>query len=163
QKGQESRRRFQVYAGSVFLTEVGARFDEQRQVTEVTARDIAPAESAGRVELSVFAVEGADNKRGKKVFTSDQKGAPRALTFTWTGSGSEGKPQPRGRYLAELVLRDGKGKTLHSQSTLFFHDSEAAQRASFGEVEGRLSLQGGGGTGTAANTVVELVDEKGKV
>ena len=29
-KGQISRRRFEVYAGDVFLTDVGARFDEHR-------------------------------------------------------------------------------------------------------------------------------------
>jgi squalene-hopene/tetraprenyl-beta-curcumene cyclase len=42
-RGQESRQRFHVYAGDVFMTEVGAVFQEATQSTRVTLRDIAPA------------------------------------------------------------------------------------------------------------------------
>lgn len=161
-QGQESRRRFEVYAGNVLLTEVGTRFDEARQATEVTVRNIAPTkEAAGRVELAVYAVEGNDNKPGKKIYASEHQGTPGAMTFTWNGAGTDGKEQPRGRYLAELVLRDAKGSVVQKKSTLFFHDSESVQREKFGEVEGKLSLKGG--AGIAANSMVELVDDKGNV
>ena len=147
-----------MFAGNVFLTEVGARFDEARQLTEITARNIAPtAEAAGKVELSVWSVDGADNKRKDRVFTSEQKGAPGATAWTWDGRGSDGKPRPRGRYVAELVMRDARGKTIQKESTLFFHDSEAEQKKQFAEIEGNLAMRGG--AGISANTTVELVDE----
>jgi squalene-hopene/tetraprenyl-beta-curcumene cyclase len=161
-RGEESRRRFEVFAGNIFLTEVGARFDEGRQVTEITARNIAPtAEAAGKVELSVWSVEGANNQRKDRVFTTEQKGAPGAAAWTWDGRGSDGKPRPRGRYVAELVMRDARGKTIQKESTLFFHDSELEQKKKFAEIEGNLAMRGG--AGVAANTMVDLVDDKGQV
>lgn len=161
-KGQESRRRFEVYAGKVFMTEVGARFDDAKQATDVTLRNIAPTpESAGKVELTVFAVSGDDNKRGKKVYSVEQKGAPGPMSFRWTGAGSDGKAQPRGRYLAELAMRDGKGEVVQKETALFFHDSEQVQKQKFGEIEGNLALRGG--AGISANTMVELVDKQGNV
>ena len=161
-RGEQSRRRFEVFAGNVFLTEVGARFDEARQVTEITARNIAPtAEAAGKVELSVWSVDGADNKRKDRVFKSEQKGAPGATAWTWDGRGSDGKARARGRYVAELVMRDARGNTLQKESTLFFHDSEIAQKKSFAEIEGNLAMRSG--AGISANTTVELVDKDGRV
>jgi squalene-hopene/tetraprenyl-beta-curcumene cyclase len=161
-RGEESRRRFEVFAGNVFLTEVGARFDEQRRITEITARNIAPtAEAAGKVELSVWSVDGADNKRKDRVFASEQKGAPGAMAWSWDGRGSDGKQRPGGRYVAELTLRDARGKTIQKESTLFFQDGELEQRKRFGEIEGNLAMRGG--PGVSANTTVELVDDKGNV
>ena len=43
---------------------------------------------------------------------------------------------------------------------MFFHGSEATQRAQFAEVEGQIALKGGAGS---ANTLVELVDQSGRV
>lgn len=161
-RGQQSRRRFEVYAGNVFLTEVGSRFDEARQATEVTVRNLAStAEEAGRVELAVYVLQGKDNKPGKKVYSTEQRGAPGAMAFSWSGAGSDGKALPRGRYLAELVMRDAQGKVVQKESTLVFHDTEAVQRASFGEIEGQLTMKGG--TGISANELVELLDEQGRV
>jgi squalene-hopene/tetraprenyl-beta-curcumene cyclase len=161
-RGEDTRRRLEVYAGNVFLTEVGARFDEGRQATEVTVRNIAPtADTAGKVELSVWSVDGADNKRKDRVFASEQKGAPGAMTWIWDGRGSDGKARPRGRYVAELTLRDARGRTIQKESTLFFHDSELEQKRKFAEIEGNLALRGG--AGVAANTTVELVNDKGEV
>ena len=164
-KGQQSKRRFEVYAGNTFLTEVGARFDEARQASEVTVRNLAAtAAQAGRLEMVVFSVEGSGNKRGKKVYSTEQAGSPGAMTFSWNGVGADGKPQPKGRYVAELVLRDGKGKEVQKETAMFFHDSEQVQRQKFGEVEGQLSMsRGAGGAGTSANTRVDLVDDKGNV
>lgn len=161
-RGQRSSRRFVVYAGDVFLTELGAQFDEASQSTVVSLRNIAPqSEQAGAVELELFTVgEGGDPKPKDKILVQSKKGQTGGLAFTWDGKGADGKPLPRGRYIARLVFRDGAGKVRQTDSTLFFHGSEAAQRASYAEVEGQIALRGGAGS---ANTVVELVDDKGRV
>ncbi len=160
-RGQESRRRFELYAGNVYLTNLGARFDETRNVSEVTVRSLAASpETAGTVELDVFQV-GEKDARGKKVFGASQKGAPGAMAFTWDGKGQDGKAQPKGRYLAEVTMKDQKGQVVQKEQTLFFQDTEKAQREKFAEVEGNLALAGG--AGTSANTLVELVDGEGKV
>jgi len=158
-KGQVSRRRWEVYAGNTWLTEVGTRFDEQHQQSEVAFRNLL--DGGGKVRLNVRAVNAADGAPGKKVFSAAQAAAPGAMTFTWNGVGSDGKPQTRARYLAELVLEDASGKVLQREKALFFHDAEAAQRDRYGEVEGQLTMTGGGGT--SANTKVDLVDDKGRV
>ncbi|HEX8705765.1 MAG TPA: hypothetical protein VF815_43420, partial [Myxococcaceae bacterium] len=54
-RGQVSRRRLEVYAGNVFLTSLGSRFVGTQ--TELSARNIAPKERSGRVQLSVRASE----------------------------------------------------------------------------------------------------------
>lgn len=161
-KGQRSSRRFVVYAGDVFLTEVGAQFDEGSQATTVSLRNIAPlSEQAGSVELELFSVaDGADAKPRDKVFSASKKGQTGGLAFSWNGAGADGKPLPRGRYLAKLAFRDANGKVRQTDSALFFHGTEAAQRAAFAEVEGQIALRGGAGS---ANTLVELVDDKGRV
>lgn len=161
-KGQVSRRRFEVYAGEVFLTDVGARFDEGSGTSIMSLRNIAPqAEQSGAVELEVFKTEGTgDPKPGARVFQESRKGQLGGLSFTWNGVGSDGKPQPRGRYIAKLSFRDGAGRIRQSETALFVHDSEAMQRKNFAEVEGQVSLRGGG---SSANTLVELVDDKGHV
>lgn len=161
-RGQVSRRRFEVYAGDVFLTDVGARFDDGSQTSVVSLRNIAPqAEQAGTVELELFSVhDGADAKPKDRVYSDSKKGALGGLSFAWNGKGADGKPLPRGRYLAKLHFRDGAGRVRQSESTLFVHDSEAAQQRNFAQVEGQISLRGGA---NSANTLVELVDEKGNV
>ena len=156
-KRQTSKRRFEVYAGNVFLTDLGTRFDDSKQATEIGVRDLSSA--PGKVALAVYATDG-NGTRGKKVFATEQAGAPGAMTFAWAGTGSDGTPQPRGRYIAELELRNDAGVVIQKSETMFTHDSEAAQRAQFGEIEGQLSMDG---AGTASNTMVELVDKDGKV
>src|SRR5262249_53773429 len=146
-------------AGNVFMTEVGSRFDEGHQATEIGLRDLS--DGKGKVELNVYAATGADNKRGDKVWSGAQDSAPGALTFRWDGVGGDGKARPRGRYIAELVLRDAKGQVVQKAETLFLQDSEAAQRAQYGEIEGQLGIEGG--AGVSANTEVELVALAGNV
>jgi squalene-hopene/tetraprenyl-beta-curcumene cyclase len=157
---QISRRRFEVYAGNVYLTDLGTRYDESKQATEIAVRNIAASpELAGKVALSVYATDG-DGKRGRKVYTTEQAGTPGAMTFAWTGHGTDGKAQARGRYIAELEMRDQAGKLVQSSEALFTHDSEAAQHAQFGEIAGQLNLEGGA---ASANTAVDLVNDKGEV
>ena len=146
-RGEDSRRRFEVFAGNIFLTEVGARFDETRQITEISARNIAPtAEAAGKVELTVWSVEGADNTAQGARVREGAEGRAGATAWNWDGRGSDGKSRPRGRYVAELVMRDARGKTIQKASTLFFHDSETEQRRRFAKIEGNLAMRGGAGS-----------------
>lgn len=161
-KGQTSRRRFEVFSGNVFMTQVGANFDEASQRTLVTLRDISDPSAGGSIELEIWDVgEGSEAKPRSKVFSTTRKGQGGAVELAWDGKGSDGKAKPRGRYLAKLAYRDTAGKVLQSESALFFHDSEAVQRQRYGEVEGQLSLKAG--KGDSANTLVELVDDEGRV
>jgi hypothetical protein len=161
-KGEKAERRFEVYAGNVFLTQVGTRFDEQRQLTEVSFRDLDAA-GAGHVTLEVFAADDGkgEPKMGKKIFAEDEKGTPGGMTLTWNGKSQEGQLQPKGRYYAQLVFKDAAGKAVQTERTLFFHDSEQVQRQKFGEVQGKLGLHAG--AGASSNTEVELVDHDGRV
>lgn len=161
-KGLESRRRFEVFAGNVFMTQVSANFDEAARKTLVTLRNIADPAAGGSIELEVWDVAEGNNGTPKtKVFSASKKGEVGAVEFAWDGKGSDGKARPRGRYVAKLAYRDAKGAVLQNESALFLHDSEAAQRQRYGEVEGNLGL--GGGKLASANTVVELVDDRGNV
>jgi hypothetical protein len=161
-QNQTSRRRYEVYAGNVYLTELGTRFDDRTQATEIAVRNIA-LEASGKVDLAIYALDDKTGGRGKQVFATSQTGSLGAHTFGWNGTGTDGTAQPRGKYLAELTYRDAAGKALHKSETYFVHDSEAAQRANFAEVEGRLSLEAASGAGVSANTMVELVDAQGQV
>ncbi|MBS1150218.1 MAG: Ankyrin repeat protein [Myxococcaceae bacterium] len=161
-KGKESRRRYEVYAGDVFLTDVGAQFDERKQQTVVSLRNIAPdSEKDGAIELEVWSVsQTADAAPKAKVFSTSRKGEPGGLSFEWNGKGTDGKALPRGRYVAKLAFKDAAGKVRQNESALFFHDSEDAQARQFGQVEGQISTKGGG---LSSNTEMELVDELGNV
>lgn len=157
-KGETSRRRFEVYAGNVFLTQVGSRFDANRGVTEVTARDINT--EAHRVVFQILTVNAKDALMpGELVSTHEQAGAAGALTLQWNGSGPDGKPAPNGRYFARLVVKDAAGRAVQSEQWLVSHEREEQQKARFAEVAGNLQLA----KEDSANTEVELVDEKGRV
>jgi hypothetical protein len=161
-RGKQSRRRFEVYAGDVFFTQLGAQFDERTRTSVVSLRNIAPvAEAAGAIELEVWSVkEGTDPKPSAKVFGLKRKGEQGAMSFSWDGKGSDGKPLPAGRYQARVSFNDAGGKVRQTETTLFFQDSEEAQAAQFAQVEGRISTKGGE---ESANTEIELVDELGAV
>ena len=57
-------------------------------------------------------------------------------------------------------MNDGSVTTIGGKEGIDPAGSEAAQRASYAEVEGQIALRGGAGS---ANTVVELVDDKGRI
>jgi squalene-hopene/tetraprenyl-beta-curcumene cyclase len=161
-KGKTTRRRFEVFAGNVFMTQVGANFDEASQRTLVTFRNIADPAAGGSIELEVWEVgEGSEAKPKSQVFSLSKKGEIGAVELAWDGKGNDGKVKPRGRYQARLAYRDAGGKVLQTESVLFFHDSEAKQRQRYGEIEGQLSLKAG--QGQSANTRMELVDDQGRV
>jgi squalene-hopene/tetraprenyl-beta-curcumene cyclase len=159
-RGQVSRRRLEVYAGNVFLTSPGSRFVGTG--TELSARNIAPKERTGRVELRVWASELKDGQPqpGAEVFTAKQPSAQGPVTFTFGGKGKDGKVLPNGRYFAEFSFVDDQGKPLQKERMLFTHDTPESQFAQYGEVGGGLSLADGQ---MASNATVELVDEKGRV
>jgi hypothetical protein len=145
-KGQVSRRRFEVYAGKFFLTQVGARFDEGTQKSHISLRNIAPAGRTGTVSLEVL-------KDGAKVSETSRAATQGAISFDWEGK--------KGLYTARLSFKDADGKVVQREETSFFHDREEVAKSRFGQVEGRLSMKGG--AGVAANTELELVDDQGNV
>ncbi|HEY5928574.1 MAG TPA: Ig-like domain-containing protein, partial [Kofleriaceae bacterium] len=97
-QNQTSRRRYEVYAGHVYLTELGTRFDDRTQSTEIAVRNIA-LEPTGKVELAIYTLDAKAGGRGKRVFGGEQTGTLGALTFGWNGTGTDGTAQPRGKYL----------------------------------------------------------------
>jgi hypothetical protein len=159
-KGQVSRRRLEVYAGNVFLTSLGSRFSDNG--TELAARNIAPKDRAGKVELRVRTADMKDGQPqpGAEVFKETRPSAQGPVTFTFGGKGKDGKPLGTGRYFAEFSFVDEKGAVLQQERLLFTHDTPESQYAQYGEVKGGLALGNGQ---QAANAVVELVDGKGRV
>jgi hypothetical protein len=159
-KGQVSRRRLEVYAGNVFLTSLGSRFSSDG--TELAARNIAPKERTGQVELRVRAAEMKDGQPqpGAEVFKAARPSAQGPVTFTFGGKGKDGKPLRTGRYFAEFSFVDEKGAVLQQERLLFTHDTPESQYAQYGEVAGGLALGNGQ---QASNAVVELVDGNGRV
>lgn len=152
-KGTTSRRRVEVYAGNVFLTELGTRFTDEG--TQVTMRDIAPDAAGGAVKLEV------STEAGQRVFTQQLPSRHGALAFVFGGKGADGKPFAAGRYKAVLSFIDAKGAALQTEPLVFVHDSLAAQQARYAEVQGRLDLARDGAG--AANAEVELIDDSGNV
>ena len=74
------------------------------------------------------------------------------MTFSYAGS--------HGRYIAELQIKRKDGSIAQRAETMFTHESEDAQLADYGQIEGKLDFAGGG---SASNTTVELVNDKGEV
>lgn len=159
-KGQVSRRRLEVYAGNVFLTSLGSRFSGNG--TELAARNIAPKDRTGKVELRVRAADLKDGQPqpGAEVFKELRPSAQGPVTFTFEGKGKDGKPLSTGRYFAEFSFVDEKGAVLQQERLLFTHDTPESQYAQYGEVKGGLALGNGQ---QASNAVVELVDKRGRV
>jgi squalene-hopene/tetraprenyl-beta-curcumene cyclase len=153
-RGQQSRRRFEVYAGAYYLTSLATRWSDGG--TLVSLRDVAPASAHGEVVLRVFATrdEAGRAVRAGEVFHEARASAEGPMSFYWKGEGA------RGRFVAEVSFVDEAKKTVQSAEVPFVHDTPEAQRAAFGEVEGQLSVNG---AAPAANAQVELVDGQGNV
>lgn len=158
-KGQVSRRIFEVYTGDVYMTEVGARFDERQGQTEVSLRNIASSEArAGKIRLEIETT----GAKPAVVYRAEVKGRMGAMTLPWDGRGEDGKARARGRYTARVIFVDARGRALQTEELVFVHDTRARQRAQYAEVEGRVGLEKQNGK-SSANTLVELVDEDGNV
>lgn len=155
-KGQQSRRRFEVYAGDHYLLELGARFTNEG--SQLALRNIAPEGTKGQVRLEVRSGEGA---KAEVVYTSTQPSAHGAMAFVFGGKGKDGKPFATGRYEAKVSFLDAGGKALQTETLVFVHDTPEAQRARYAEVQGKLDLSRDGSG--AANALVDLVDDKGRV
>jgi len=156
-RGQSSRRRVEIYAGDYYLTRVGTTFADG--ATVVSLRNVAPSSMRGAVRLRVFRENAAGTGRGAEVFSNEQAGTQGAMRFSWDGTLSGGGHAERGRYRAVVEIASA-GRTLQSVEVPFVHDTLEAQRASFGEVAGQLRFDG---DAPAANTEVELVDDRGNV
>jgi squalene-hopene/tetraprenyl-beta-curcumene cyclase len=163
-KGLKSQRQLEVFSGNTYLTQVGTAFDGR--ATQVTARDLSPQATKHSVELNILKVDAkaGEPKKGEKVFGTTSTGTSGPMTLEWDGKSKEGKAEPRGRYFAELVYRDESGKELQREEVLFNHDTAENEQAKFGQVYGKLDLQGGArGEAAAQNAEVELVDDRGAV
>jgi squalene-hopene/tetraprenyl-beta-curcumene cyclase len=153
-RGQQSRRRFQIYTGDYYLAQLGTRFSDGG--TLISLRDVAPATVRGEVVLRIFATrdEGGQQVRAGEVHREAHTSAEGPLTFFWKGNGAHG------RFIAEVAFVDEAKKTVQTVEAPFVHDTLEAQHAAFAEVEGSLSVNG---AAPAANAPVELLDEQGRV
>ncbi len=163
-KGQKSQRQLEVYSGNTWLTQVGT--ESNGESTSVTARNLTPQGKKFSVEMNILSAEQKDGKpvAGKAIFTAPVAGEGGALKAEWNGKDKAGKAQSRGRYFAELVYRDEAGKEVQREQVLFNHDTAEAEAQKYGQVYGKLELQGGArGAAAAGNATVDLVNEKGDV
>lgn len=141
-KGEVSRRRLEVFAGDVFLAQIGTSWANGE--TEVSLRDLED-QAAHEVAFEVV-------KDGKVVHTETRKGEQGPLRFGFRGEA--------GRYEARLVYRDARGAVRQTEALPFVHDTLARQQADYSQVGGALALPDGQ---SAANAELELVDEDGNV
>lgn len=162
-KGESSIRRFEVYAGDVYLTQLGSRYHQGK--TEVTLRNIAPAAQPNDVEVTIFTVKQEDGRLvpDQAVKTLRQKGAQGAMTFSWDGTDEASAAQKTGeRYIARATFRDAKGDARQSEEITFVYDTPEAQQQRWSQIGGQLQF-GDDNMEGVANTAVELLDEDGNV
>lgn len=158
-----STRRFEVYAGNIFLTQIGSSFSDGG--TMFSLRNIAPSSKKNTVKLDIFSSKESKGRviAAQKLRSMSSKGSEGAMTFFWDGKDSKGKDMKAGeKYVARLSFQDAKGKLLQTEELTFVHDTYEAQRNQYSEVAGQLSF-GADKMSGVANTVVELVDEEGNV
>ena len=125
-KGQQSRRRFEMYAGDLFLLELGSRFTNEG--TQVTLRNIAPESTKGQVKLEVRSAEG--KVATDVAYTSTQASSHGAMAFVFGGKGKDGKPFATGRYEgASHVHRRGRTDEADRDARLRARHARGAERA----------------------------------
>lgn len=143
-RGEVSRRRLEVFAGDVFMTQVGTSFHASE--TRISLRDIGEDTDGART----IALEVA--RDGKVVHTATQPGRQGPIQFTFRGD--------PGEYVATLRYTDAAGAVRQVADARFVHATEAYQQANYAQLEGALALPE---AAAAANAELELVDEDGKV
>ncbi|MFO0559558.1 MAG: carboxypeptidase regulatory-like domain-containing protein [Polyangiales bacterium] len=158
-RGQQSRRRVEFYTGTHYLSQLAARF--QTGTTQLSWRSVAPSNVRGDVRVSVYStrVEAGSAVRDREVWTSTVPNAEGPMSVAWNGHDRANAALPEGRYVAEVSFVSN-GAVVHRQETLFAHEDPEAQARRYATVEGSLALPG---SGNAANTEVELVDDRGNV
>ena len=141
-KGEVSRRRLELFAGDIFLAQIGTSWSNGE--TEVSLRDLDEA-NAHEVGFEVV-------KDGKVVHSQQQNGQQGPLRFGFRGDA--------GKYEARLTYKDAKGTVRQTEAVPFVHDTPEQQEANYAQLGGALNLDDGA---QAANAPVELVDENGNV
>jgi hypothetical protein len=158
-RGEVSRRFVEVYAGNVYLTQIGTRFSAGG--TEIALRNIGPSDGQNRVKLEVFAGTETEGRvaAGHKLHSMEQAGRQGAMTFQWKGEGASGRELGQ-KYVARLTYSDRSGRSIQREEVVFVHDTAEAQKQNWAQLEGTLNLPDGA---AAQNAMVELVDEQGRV
>jgi hypothetical protein len=158
-RGQQSRRRVEFYTGTHYLAQIAARY--QSGSTQLSWRSVAPAAVRGEVRVRVFStrLDGGSAVRDREVWSSTLPNAEGPMSLAWNGHSSANAALPDGRYVAEVAFVSA-GSVVHTQETLFAHESPESQARRYAAVEGTLALPE---SGNAANTSVELVDAQGNV
>lgn len=157
-RGDMARRRLVVYSGDTRLVEPGSRWEDDG--TLLSVRDLAPGGGAHKVELTIHAMDGEGAEAGRAVHDTWTEGRQGALKFWWDGKDEAGAAQPRAKYLARFRWKDAQGAVVHTLDHVFVHARPEMQRATYGQVGGRIQFEDGS---SAANATVELVDEEGRV
>lgn len=159
-RGDMSRRYVEVYAGNVYLTQIGTRFSGNG--TEIALRNLAANDTGNRVKVEIYAGVEKDGRvtAGNKLHSMEEAGRQGAMSFQWKGEGADAQAAMGQKYIAKLTFADKNGQPVQTEEVVFVHDTPEAQRANWAELEGALDLPGGD---AAQNAMVELVDEKGQV
>lgn len=147
--GERARRRFVVYSGDHYLTDVGSRFEDGG--TTIAFRDLADGAS-GKVRLRILSGESTIFEK-----VTDSHNGPQSLF--WAGTGRSGG-ESTGRFRAELAWLDATGRARQTVQHEFVHTTQKKQEAAFGQVQGRIASAT---RGDLANTWIELVDDTGRV
>ncbi len=157
--GQQTSRRWIVYAGNTFLTNVGTRFEND--ATKISFRDIADSKMGHNVEIEVFSTVEKDgvSVKSKPVRKHSQKGNQGANSYVWDGKDAKGKALTSGEYVAVLKMKDANGKVRQTVEMPFVHDTLENQRRGWGDVAGKIDFAGDDVQGA----VIDLVDEQGNV
>ena len=149
--GRRVRRRMEVYAGTHYLLGVGTKWDDGG--TRFSARNIAPANVNGTVKLEVFTLK--NDAPEEVVFSEGRSASQGAIQFWWQGTDYVGA-----RLLSRMTFRNAAGEVVQTVDHPFVHADPATQRASYGDVAGRVQFADGV---EAQNAMVELVNEAGEV
>ncbi len=158
-RGEVAKRRVEVFTGDTFMTQVGSRF--AHGATELSLRNLTTAGRAHVVALAIYpATADGQPHLGKCLWATQAAGAQGPMRFSWNGRAEGGAVQPAGKYVARLEYRDAAGAVRQTEDLPFVHDTTEKQLANYGQIQGAVSLPGGGG---AANTEIQLIDEAGNV
>jgi hypothetical protein len=154
-ENKTSLRRIEVYAGDVFLTRVSSRWDDGG--TLVSARDLAPAGRGHTVRMTIK--KDKDGVPGAELLRTEEPGRQGPVQFFWDGKDTAGAGHLGERVHAVLEVIEG-GAVVQTESTILVHASPDWRQERFAGIQGKIDL---GGADDAVNTLVELVDEAGRI